>query len=123
MRDVASMHSSFRKVHETGPATEHVGEVLAAIGVSECIWYLDRPVSNSGRIRKLILDLACRRSLPWRVEIVADPDRVLSDSHAVVATADRVIIDRCEKWVNLARHVVTTCVPGAWAINLGGSHA
>jgi len=50
-RDMASMHGSYRKVAETRPALELLGRVIAAFEVAECRWYLDRPVSNSGRLK------------------------------------------------------------------------
>src|SRR5438132_5334408 len=55
-RDIASMHGSFRKVEETMPALELVGEVLAELGVAQATWYLDSPVSNSGRLKQMILE-------------------------------------------------------------------
>jgi hypothetical protein len=51
-RDMASMHGSYRKVAETLPALELLGRELAADEVSACRWLLDRPVSNSGRLRE-----------------------------------------------------------------------
>ena len=57
-RDMASMHGSYRKVAETQPALEHVGRTAADLGVTECCWYLDRPVSNSGRLKKIMEALA-----------------------------------------------------------------
>ena len=48
---MASMHGSYRNVDETEPALTLIGEVLNAFRPSECCWYLDRPVSNSGRLR------------------------------------------------------------------------
>ena len=51
-RDMASMHGSYRKVTETRPALMLIGEVLAELGTGECQWYLDQPVSNSGRLKR-----------------------------------------------------------------------
>ena len=55
-RDMASMHGSYRKVAETLPALELLAATIAALGAVECVWYLDRPVSNSGRLKELIED-------------------------------------------------------------------
>jgi len=117
-RDMASMHGSYRKVAETRPALERIGRVLDRLGPSECIWYLDRPVSNSGRLRAIILEVTRAAGWPWHVELVADPDPILAESEAIVVTADSVILDRCGHWLNLARMVVEAEVPEAWLITL-----
>ena len=78
-RDMASMHGSYRKVAETRPALELLGRTLAALGVSECRWLLDRPVSNSGRLKGIIEELAAARGWPWRVELVPNPDVLLAN--------------------------------------------
>lgn len=118
-RDMASMHGSYRKVAETTPALELLGQVLAELEVSECFWYLDRPVSNSGRLKKIIDQTAAERGWTWGVELVADPDPLLSRSDQVVATADSVILDACGTWFNLARETVTRHVPEADVVEFG----
>ena len=118
-RDMASMHGSYRKVAETRPALELFGQVLAQLDVSECLWYLDRPVSNSGRLKKIIDQTAAERGWTWAVELVADPDPLLSRSDEVVATADSAILDACGRWFNLARETVTRHVPDAEVVEFG----
>ncbi len=116
-RDMASMHGSFRRVSETRPALELLGRLGAAYGASAWAWYLDRPVSNSGRLKALMDDLAAEHGWPWRVELVPNPDAVLSDTDQVVVSADSVILDRCQSWFNLAREVVSLHVATArWSI-------
>jgi len=119
-RDMASMHGSYRKVAETQPALVHIGRTAADLGVTECCWYLDRPVSNSGRLKKIIEDLAAAQGWRWRVELVADPDALLAAADEIVATADSAILDRVAAWFNLARAVVARHVPDAWVLDLAG---
>jgi hypothetical protein len=117
-RDMASMHGSYRKVAETRPALERIGRACVERGFGECFWYLDRPVSNSGRLKTIMLDIAAAAGWNWHVELVADPDRVLSECDAVVATADSVILSRCRAWYNLARRIVDRDVPEARILRL-----
>ena len=42
-------------------------------------------------------------------------------SAETVATSDSVILDRCDRWLNLAREVVAAHVPQAWIVDLSGS--
>ncbi|MBN2581450.1 MAG: DUF434 domain-containing protein [Planctomycetes bacterium] len=117
-RDMASVHGTYRKVSETIPALELVGRALADIAPSNCLWYLDSPVSNSGRLKKIMEEAAADNGWAWRVETVTDPDRRLSAAAECVATSDSVILDRCRQWLNLARLVVERSVPDAWIIDL-----
>ena len=77
-RDIAGIHGSYRKVAETLPALEKLVTVLARLGVRRCRWLFDRPVSNSGRIRGLVLEAAAERGADWSVELVDDPDPILA---------------------------------------------
>lgn len=117
-RDMASMHGSWRKVEETGPAIDLIGAFLQTTGVRECLWYLDRPVSNSGRLRKLLVDRAAANGWPWRVELADDPDRELAKATFPVATADSAILDQCAAWVNLAAELIRGRIPTARVIDL-----
>ena len=115
-RDLASMHGNYRKVEETRPALELIGKTLAELQVAECRWLLDRPVSNSGRLSQLVRELANERGWDWKTELLNDPDKRLSVTDDVVATADSVILDRCRRWFNLAREVIDSNVPAAMII-------
>ena len=118
-RDMASMHGSYRKVAETRPALMLLGEVLAELGVCDCRWFLDSPVSNSGRLRTLISNVAAENGWRWATELVPDPDPLLTRSDAVVGTADSAILDGCTRWFNIAREVVARRVPEAFVVPMG----
>jgi hypothetical protein len=116
-RDMASMHGTYRKVEETMPALESIGQTLQQAQIGPVRWYLDSPVSNSGRLAAVIRDLAQQRGWCWQVELVLDPDAVLAHAEAPVATADSEILDRCCAWLNLARIVVEHHVLQAWVVD------
>jgi hypothetical protein len=120
-RDLAGVHGSYRKVDETQPAIKLLGELLATRGLGPCTWYLDSPVSNSGRLKTEILDVARKKGWKWEVELVFNPDPILSQSADVVATADSAILDRCTGWVALARAAIEAAVPTAFVVDLTGS--
>ncbi len=117
-RDLASLHGNYRAVEETRPAIESVAAVLEELSPDAVTWYLDAPVSNSGRLAGVIRDLARDGGWPWEVHLVPDPDRTLVASHEVVVSADSAILDGCERWLDLARLVVTRRVPDAWVLHL-----
>jgi hypothetical protein len=121
LRDMASMHGSYRKVAETLPALKLLGELIAELGVLECRWYLDRPVSNSGRLKTIMDQLAARRGWPWQIELVPNPDAVLVVGPEIGATADSAILNQCQAWFNLAREAIARRVPQAHVIRLGAA--
>jgi hypothetical protein len=117
-RDIAGVHGSYRKVDETLPALEKLATTLDELRVHRAGWMFDRPVSNSGRIRALILETAATESRDWSVELLDNPDRTLESSREIVATSDSSILDGCARWFNLARHVIETHCPGAFLVDL-----
>lgn len=118
-RDLAGIHGTYRNVGETLPTLRLLGATIAALAPSRTRWLLDSPVSNSGRLRQMVLETAREHGWTWDVELVTNPDPLLVHSPAVVATADSVILDGCDRWLNLARLVIETDVPHARVVNLG----
>jgi hypothetical protein len=117
-RDIAGIHRRYRKVNETIPGLRLVGETTAAWGVAGCRWWLDQPVSNSGRLKTLIHEQAAAAGWNMAVELDFNPDRVLYQSGQVIATSDGVVLDRCQHWVNLAREIIAQRIPKAWLLDL-----
>lgn len=130
LRDMASMHGSYRRVEETLPAIHAIGVTLASYAPASVGWLLDRPVSNSGRLAAMLREAAEEHDYPWTVEVVPDPDPLLAESAAVVATADSGILDAGIldvgnldaglTWLNLAALVVRERVDDPWVVDLGG---
>jgi hypothetical protein len=119
-RDLSSMSRHYRRVAETRRALELIGETLAELACGEVLWLFDQPISNSGKLAKLVREIAAERSWPWTAELVPNPDRVLRSSRTAVATADSGILDRCGDWLNLARLAVEAKAPAAWRVDLAG---
>ncbi len=117
-RDLAGVHGTFRRVEETVPAIRLVGAVLAALGAARGLWLLDRPVSNSGRLKGLILEMAAEQGWNWDVDVPLDPDPLLSVSTEIIATADSAILDRGPRWFNLARETIERQVPSPRVVDL-----
>jgi hypothetical protein len=138
-RDLASIHGTYRKVTETIPAVQLIGSFLKEIGVTNTLWLLDSPVSNSGRLKTLIGELAqkngwdgfdsSRRRLAeperdrltagWEIRLLFSPDAELIKTELIVASSDSVVLDDCKKWINLAAEIITQKLPSATIIDLG----
>ena len=117
-RDMASMHGNYRKVRETVPALCILGELLAEWNVASCRWLLDQPVSNSGRLKTVIQEIAEERDWNWRTFLVRDPDRDLIRADQIVATSDSQILDQAMRSFNLVRFAIESRVPDAWIVDL-----
>jgi hypothetical protein len=120
LRDMASIHGHFKFVAETSPAVMIIGQTLERLQPNECIWYLDSPVSNSGRLAALLRKTAADQAWNWRIELVPNPDPVLCTRSETIASADSMILDRCARWVNLAGEIIRRHVPQAWIVTLSG---
>jgi hypothetical protein len=120
VRDLSSVHGSYRSVEETEAAIMLVGEALARLGPASVLWVLDSPVSNSGRLAQRVRRLASARGWPWEVELEFNPDRRLVSSPHVAVTSDSTILDNIQRWINFNEHLLSLYVPRAWLIDLSG---
>lgn len=120
-RDLASVHGTYAHVEATPAVIDALAELLAP--AREVVWLLDRPVSNSGRLAGLLRARAEAAGLPWQVELVWDPDRVLVGSEAIVATGDARILDADVRWVDLPGALVERAGARAWVIDLAADQA
>jgi hypothetical protein len=116
LRDLAGLRGTYRMVTETDAAISVVGELLAGARASGARFLLDRPVSNSGRLKARILEHAAAWPLRVEVELVANPDRELTGREHVVSS-DSAVLDSAATWVNLLGFVVRERLPTAWVVD------
>jgi hypothetical protein len=121
LRDLASIHGSYRTVEETDVAIQQIGATLQALAPASVLWLLDSPVSNSGRLAARLREAAAEAGWPWSVETVFDPDRDLIRSQAVVVSSDSSVLDGAARWTDLASQVVAESVPDAWIVEMGAA--
>ena len=117
IRDLAGLRGSYRIVDKTVRAVELLLGRMEALGVKEALFYLDKQVSNSGRLRALLLDKTEGRSVQVQVELHPSVDGVLSRLENV-DTTDAIILDKCESWYNLNRGLIEEAIPEAWVFRL-----
>ena len=118
LRDLAGVHGTWRRVAETKRALELVGEWLRKHEVSQAHWLVDRPVSNSGRLRELILDVGRANGRSFEVEVVGDVDQRLIANDGPVITSDSHILDHCREWVDLLGPILREHT-SVWMVDLG----
>ena len=102
IRDLAALRGTYRPIPETADAVRMMLGLLQAAGVSKVNILLDEPISNSGRLKSLIADVAeedyCSFALD--IQVLRDVDRTLYGKGYVI-TSDSIILDHCLSWVNL----------------------
>lgn len=115
-RDLAGLRGSYKIIEQTDQALELIGEVLHQLFVPEVKFFLDSPVSNSGRLKNKILEHAANWSIPVEIELLPNVDTVLSSMDRVV-TGDSVILGCCKSWFNLSREIIENSITNAWIVN------
>jgi hypothetical protein len=123
LRDLASVHGTYRSVDETLPAATRLVELCARQDVARALILLDRPVGNSGRTRALFEQACDAAELPAEVLLSDSVDRELVACGArgsVVASSDSWILDRAEAWVDLPLALLATSESAPWLIDFTG---
>ena len=106
IRDLAALRGTYRLIPETDGAVQMLLESLKNAGVRKIKILLDQPVSNSGRLKTRIADIAEKTGCSdLDIQILRDVDRTLYDKGLVI-TSDSVILDHCRSWVNLTAECV-----------------
>ena len=105
-RDISSVHGSYKRVTKSEEAIILVGQTLADLAVAKVQWLLDAPVSNSGRLKTKLLEIAAIHAFPWEVQLVNNPDVDLVISQEIVITSDAWILDGCQAWFNLGAYLI-----------------
>ncbi|BDS10087.1 DUF434 domain-containing protein [Aureispira anguillae] len=117
IRDIASVHGTYKKVEETIPALKLIDEALKELKVAHVKWYFDAPVSNSGRLKTLLYALAEERASNWEVELVYNPDTTLIQQNNICITADSWILDEVAAYFDLAGYLIAQKIPDARILN------
>src|SRR5262249_20802570 len=118
IRDLSSVHGSYRQVDEKAAAVKLVGDSMSALEPAPVLWLLDRPISNSGRLGQRLLDRAQKENWSWRVELTFNPDAQITASKRIAVSSDSHVLDRVERWFNLSSHLAEKELAGTWLIEL-----
>ncbi|MCR6641959.1 MAG: DUF434 domain-containing protein [Sporocytophaga sp.] len=102
IRDLASIHGSYKKVMETPEALSQIGSFLWNLKPRSVTWYFDAPVSNSGRIKTLLQEISPKTN----VELVPDADKQLILSKGIIVTTDGPLLDKMTAWFNLSSALI-----------------
>ena len=117
IRDLAGLRGTYRLIDKTYMALDILGDVFKKLKIKGVNFYIDAPVSNSGRLKTAIYEISDKWNIDVNVEIVSNPDVILEKSNYVVSS-DSIILDKCDGWINLVRYIVEEYMKGVWIIDL-----
>lgn len=116
LRDLAGLRGTYRVIRQTEHAIGQIFEFLDAHQVPAVEIYLDAPVSNSGQLKRTILQCAEMWRCQAEVELVPNADAMLTGKERIVSS-DSVLLDQCQSWLNLTAELVQK-IPQAWVVTL-----
>ncbi|WP_165790555.1 DUF434 domain-containing protein [Chryseobacterium sp. MYb7] len=107
IRDLSGVHGTYKRVNQTLRAVELVASFYQKNQINQLVWIFDKPVSNSGRIKQIILEFAEQHQLNWQADLQYNPDKFLAESSALIVSSDAWILDHCKEWFNLIGYLIT----------------
>ncbi|MDI9218455.1 DUF5616 domain-containing protein [Clostridium tertium] len=105
IRDLAGLRGTYSVIDKTEVAIKLIGEFLLKHKIEKAIFYLDEPVSNSGRLKMKILEVLEGLELQIEVWNIDNVDSVLKSKENVVSS-DAIILDNCISWINLNMYII-----------------
>lgn len=117
IRDLAGLRGTYRLIDKTDDAIELIGHKLAELKIEEVVFYLDSPVSNTGRLKQRIYDVLNGFPYKTTVVLVNNADVFLENMEYVISS-DAIILNKCISWINLAADIIHEKIPQANCIYL-----
>lgn len=105
-RDLSGVFGTYKTVNQTFAPIEWIATFFKKAKVEKLVWVFDKPVSNSGRIKQIILDFAIENHLNWEVELEFNPDKFLVENAEITVSSDAWILDHCRNWFNLVGYLI-----------------
>lgn len=119
IRDLAGLRGTYSVIDKTEIAIKLIGDFLLEHKIERTVFYLDKPVSNSGRLKMKILEIFKDTELQIEVENIDNVDSVLKSKENVV-TSDAIILDNCISWINLNKYIIEKNIPNPNFIDFSG---
>lgn len=110
LRDLAGLRGTYKLIDKTDLAIRLIGKKLNQMKIQKVIFYLDSPVSNTGRLKLKILEILNKYNFDVDVLLVPNADVILNKLDNVV-TSDGIILNTCTSWINLAYKIVSEELP------------
>lgn len=117
MRDLAGLRGTYRLIDHTDRAILLIGDKLKELKVKEVRFYLDAPVSNTGRLLQRIYALLADYPFQITVDLANNPD-VLLEKQQNIISSDAIILNKCTSYINLAAEIIMEKLPEVSYVDL-----
>jgi len=121
IRDLAGLRGTYRLIDKTDEAIKLIGYKLMELQIEEAVFYLDSPVSNTGRLKQRIYELLDGFPYKITVELVNNADVFLENKEYVISS-DAIVLNKCTSWINLAAEIIQEKIHQANCIDLSGNN-
>ncbi len=105
IRDLAALRGTYRLIDKTDIAIKLIGDYFNENQIKKAIFYLDSPVSNSGRLSERILTLLDDYDFEVETKVITNVDSTLEKLDNVV-TSDAIILDKCISYINITSKII-----------------
>lgn len=105
VRDMANLKGSYHIIDKTEPAINLLLNKLDELKISKAHIFLDRPISNSGRLKTLIRTIGEKYNVELDIVLLDAVDKELYYKENVVS-GDSIILDNCVSWIPLYKWIV-----------------
>lgn len=116
IRDLAGLRGTYRIIAQTKEAIMRILQQLDVLKIENACFYLDAPVSNSGRLSSLIMECAEQYNVSVKTQVINDVDRVLEQSAGVIS-GDAIILNNSVSWLNIMPLIIKQ-METVWMIQL-----
>lgn len=105
IRDLAGLRGTYKLIDKTDKAIELIGKNLQELAVDKVVFYLDEPVSNSGKLKVKLLELLAQYDFDISVELAKNADVELEHLENVISS-DAIVLDKSISWFNMAERII-----------------
>lgn len=115
-RDLSGLAGTYSVIQTTALGIESILKALIRHGVKDAVFWVDAPVSNSGRLKQVIAETAEALHFPVDIRMVKDADQELKKCENVIS-GDSEVISECLSWYNLYEELISG-IEDAWITEL-----
>lgn len=117
IRDLANLRGSYKIIDKTEGAIRLILSKLDELNVRKAIFHIDKPVSNSGRLKTLILEISNDYKVEVEVNLLDAVDKSLYGKENVVS-GDCIVMDNAISIVPLYSLIVDSYKDEKWIVEL-----
>ena len=119
IRDMANLRGSYHIIDKTPNAIHLLLKELDELKVKKANIYLDKPISNSGRLKTLIAEIGEQYNVELNIELLNAVDKELYGKENVIS-GDCIVLNECKSWIPLYKWIIDSYEKEykVWKVNI-----